>query len=106
VSTCSWTTARGTSGDTSSSVARPDRHRPTAAHGVSVNSVQPGLHATVRLNALHGGDPGGAADGIPAGSVGDPDDFGAVVAFLCSEHARYIVGTAVPIEGGMYRGLQ
>src|SRR5690606_17448531 len=31
-----------------------------AAHGVTVNSVQPGLHATDRLVALHGGDPSGA----------------------------------------------
>jgi 3-oxoacyl-[acyl-carrier protein] reductase len=77
-----------------------------ADRGVTVNSVQPGLHATERLSALHGGDVGGAAQGIPAGSVGDPDDFGAVVAFLCSEHARYIVGTALPVEGGLYRGLQ
>src|SRR5918996_1459226 len=37
--------------------------------------------------------------------VGDPDDFGAAVAFLCSEHARFIAGTALSIDGGAYQGL-
>lgn len=77
-----------------------------APKGVTVNSVQPGLHATERLRSLHGGDTSAAAEGVPAGAVGDPADFGSVVAFLCSEHARFVVGAAVPIDGGMYRGLQ
>jgi len=77
-----------------------------APHGVTVNSVQPGLHATDRLLALHGGDDAVAARGIPVGRVGRPEDFGAVVAFLCSEHARFITGAAVPVDGGAYRGLQ
>ncbi len=77
-----------------------------ASKGVTVNSVQPGLHATDRLTSLYGGDTSAAARGVPAGEVGDPDDFGAVVAFLCSEHARFVVGAAVPVDGGMYQGLQ
>ena len=77
-----------------------------AARGVTVNSVQPGLHATDRLRSLYGGDTGAAAAGVPAGQVGDPEDFGAFVAFLCSEHARFVVGAAVPVDGGAYRGLQ
>jgi 3-oxoacyl-[acyl-carrier protein] reductase len=77
-----------------------------AARGVTVNSVQPGLHATDRLRSLYGGDTGAAAAGVPADQVGDPEDFGAFVAFLCSEHARFVVGAAVPVDGGAYRGLQ
>jgi len=80
--------------------------REVAADGVTVNSVQPGLHATDRLKQLHGGDTEGAARGIPAGKVGDPADFGAVVAFLCSQHAQFITGAALPIDGGAYAGLQ
>jgi len=77
-----------------------------AGQGVTVNSVQPGLHATDRARRLYGGDVESAAAGVPAGALGDPDDFGAVVAFLCSEHARFVVGAAVPVDGGTYRGLQ
>jgi 3-oxoacyl-[acyl-carrier protein] reductase len=77
-----------------------------AADGVTVNSVQPGLHATNRLLQLHGGDTDAAARGIPAGKVGDPDDFGRVVAFLCSEHAKFVTGAALHIDGGAFAGLQ
>jgi 3-oxoacyl-[acyl-carrier protein] reductase len=77
-----------------------------APHGVTVNSVQPGLHATDRLVQLQGGDPSGPARAVPVGKLGDPADFGAVVAFLCSEQARFITGAAVPIDGGATKGLQ
>lgn len=76
-----------------------------APDGVTVNSVQPGLHLTDRMRAL-GTDPEQAAAGIPVGQIGDPDDFGAVCAFLCSQHARFITGAAVPVDGGTVRGLQ
>jgi 3-oxoacyl-[acyl-carrier protein] reductase len=80
--------------------------REVAADGVTVNSLQPGLHATERLTALHG--PGGgdaAASGIPAGRFGDPADFGAFAAFLCSEPAKFVTGAAIPVDGGAYAGL-
>lgn len=80
--------------------------REVAPHGVTVNSVQPGSHDTDRLRELHGGDLAGAAAGIPAGTVGDPADFGAAVAFLCSERARFITGAALPVDGGAFAGLQ
>lgn len=77
-----------------------------AGRGVRVNSVQPGLHATDRLRSLYGGDTDAAASGVPAGEVGDPRDFGALVAMLCSERARFVVGAALPVDGGAYSGLQ
>ncbi|MGH9111468.1 MAG: SDR family oxidoreductase, partial [Acidimicrobiales bacterium] len=80
--------------------------REVARHGVTVNSVQPGSHDTDRLRQLHGGDLSGAAAAIPAGTVGDPADFGAAVAFLCSEQARFIIGAALPVDGGAFAGLQ
>jgi 3-oxoacyl-[acyl-carrier protein] reductase len=42
---------------------------------------------------------------IPAGVVGDPADFGAAAAFLCSEQARFITGTSLLVDGGAARGL-
>lgn len=77
-----------------------------AADGVTVNSLQPGLHDTARLRQLHGGDPSSAGAGVPARTVGRPQDFGAAVAFLCSDAARFITGAAIPVDGGTYLGLQ
>ena len=77
-----------------------------AGDGVTVNSVQPGLHATDRLRSAVGGDTDALAATVPTGTVGDPDDFGAVVAFLCSEQARFVTGAAIPVDGGQYAGLQ
>jgi 3-oxoacyl-[acyl-carrier protein] reductase len=78
--------------------------REVAADGVTVNSLLPGLHATARVAAL-GGDGSNVAAGIPAGVIGDPHDFGRVAAFLCSEPARYVTGTATPVDGGAYAAL-
>jgi 3-oxoacyl-[acyl-carrier protein] reductase len=79
--------------------------REIAADGVTVNSLLPGLHATERVAALGGGDGSGLVAGIPAGVLGDPHDFGRFAAFLCSEPARYVTGTATPVDGGAYAAL-
>ena len=79
--------------------------REVAGDGVTVNSVQPGVHATDRMTQLYGGDLGALARGIPAGVVGDAADFGQVVAFLCSEQARFVTGVHLPVDGGTIAGL-
>jgi 3-oxoacyl-[acyl-carrier protein] reductase len=78
--------------------------REIAGDGVTVNSLLPGLHATERVAALHAGA-GDPAAGVPAGKIGDPDDFGRVAAFLCSQHAWYLTGTAIQVDGGAYGAL-
>lgn len=67
------------------------------ADGITVNLACPGLHATDRMRAL------GAGAG--AGTIGDPGDFGRVVAFLCSEPAAFVSGTAVGVDGATVSGL-
>ena len=80
--------------------------REVAADGVTVNSLQPGIHATGRMLQLHGGQADASTLGIPAGEMGDPADFGQAAAFLCSAQARFITGVALPVDGGTYAGLQ
>jgi 3-oxoacyl-[acyl-carrier protein] reductase len=79
--------------------------REVASDGVTVNSLQPGFHDTARIRELYGGDLDAAKAGIPAGVIGDPADFGRVAAFLCSEAASFVTGTAIPVDGGAYTGL-
>lgn len=71
-----------------------------AGDGVTVNSVQPGLHRTARIEQLYSDD---QLDGM---RVGDADDFGAVAAFLCSEQAKYTTGVGLHVDGGAYLALQ
>ena len=77
-----------------------------AVDGVTVNSIQPGLHATDRLRSLYGDNMDRAAADVPMGRVGDAADFGQIAAFLCSEQAGYLTGAAVPVDGGRSDGFQ
>lgn len=77
-----------------------------AADGITVNSVQPGLHDTERLREIFGDDVEHAARGLPPRRLGAPSDFGSVVAFLCSEQANFVNGVALQVDGGTYPGLQ
>jgi len=70
-----------------------------AADGVTVNSVQPGLHETPRVEQLYSDEQRAEM------SMGDPDDFGAVVAFLCGEQAKFTTGVQLHVDGGNYLGL-
>ncbi len=63
--------------------------------GVTLNLACPGPHATDRMRQL-GGDPA---------AMGDPADFGRIVAFLCSQPAKFMSGTAVAVDGAMTVGL-
>jgi 3-oxoacyl-[acyl-carrier protein] reductase len=78
-----------------------------AADGITVNTVATGRFATDRLAANWGSWEAmerGAAEGIPAGRLGQPEEFGDLVAFLCSERAAFLTGTVIPLDGGMLRG--
>lgn len=75
-----------------------------APHGVTVNGVLPGSIALTEFSRSMGisadtAPPPGLA--IPAGRRGTPDDVAPVVAFLCSEPARYVTGEFVDVNGGL-----
>lgn len=77
-----------------------------ASDGVTVNSVQPGVHRTGRVEQIYGSNIESAAKGIPVGMLGSAEDFGRVAAFLCSDAAKFITGASIPVDGGAYGGLQ
>jgi 3-oxoacyl-[acyl-carrier protein] reductase len=62
---------------------------------VTINTVCPGAHHTDRFRS------GGSTETL----VGNADDFGRVVAFLCSEHARWVNGVALNVDGGRSEAL-
>ena len=75
-----------------------------AADGVTVNTIATGRFATDRLAENWGSweeMERHAAAGVPAGRLGDPDEYGDLVAFLCSERAAYLTGAVIPLDGGL-----
>jgi 3-oxoacyl-[acyl-carrier protein] reductase len=75
-----------------------------AEHGITINGVQPGYHATDRMRQL-GVAEDKIASQIPARRLGKPEELGALVAFLASEQAAYITGQSIAIDGGAMRGF-
>ncbi len=76
-----------------------------AADNIRVNAVCIGLIKSAQWDRRAGNAPvdelyAKMADNVPLGRVGEPEEYADLVAFLCSERARYITGTAVNIDGG------
>ena len=85
--------------------------RQVAEHGVAINNLLPGIHATDRADSLDGGvakaqeislDEARAQREatIPARRYGTPEEFGAMCAFLCSDHSGFIIGQNIVLDGG------
>ncbi|MEP0964329.1 MAG: SDR family oxidoreductase [Roseobacter sp.] len=85
--------------------------RQVAEKGVNINNLLPGIHATDRAESLDA--PVAAQEGItmeearvrraaniPARRYGTAAEFGATCAFLCSQHAGFIVGQNILLDGG------
>ena len=73
-----------------------------AAQGIRVNAVAPGPVATGGLDRFAGGEEGAAAMAatVPAGRLGHVDDIADVITFLASDHARFMTGQIVAVNGG------
>lgn len=87
----------------------------TAREGITVNALLPGHIMTDRQ--LHLAEVRSKAEGItvaehfvrqaatiPAGRVGEPEEVGAVIAFLCSGPASYLTGQSLLVDGGLVQG--
>jgi 3-oxoacyl-[acyl-carrier protein] reductase len=77
-----------------------------AADGITVNTVATGRFATERLadgdGSLDSAEAAARSE-VPAGRLGTPEEYGDLVAFLCSDRAAYLTGTVIPIDGGLLR---
>jgi 3-oxoacyl-[acyl-carrier protein] reductase len=89
--------------------------RASAQHNVTINNLLPGSFETDRLKSIVAGQSRSSgrpeaevAEGIkranPSRRFGQPDEFGAACAFLCSIQAGYITGQNLLIDGGQYPG--
>ncbi len=90
--------------------------RDVARHNVTINNVLPGQFDTDRLRSNHTRFAASqkidleqfrerSMAQIPARRFGDPAEFGAMCAFLCSAHGGYITGQNILLDGGQYPGL-
>lgn len=86
-----------------------------APYGITVNNVMPGTIQTDRIEQLAQARAqkneqsvaeaiAAMGQAVPLGRVGQPEEFGAVVAFLASERASYITGVSLPVDGGRIKG--
>ncbi|MCD1620538.1 SDR family oxidoreductase [Salipiger manganoxidans] len=85
--------------------------RQVAEKGVTINNLLPGVHETDRIRQMDAHESkatgkalaevsAARAAGIPTRHYGQAEDFGRMCAFLCSVHARYIVGQNIVLDGG------
>ncbi|MGJ1447684.1 SDR family oxidoreductase [Sphingobacterium spiritivorum] len=90
--------------------------RAVAAHQITVNTVLTGYFDTDRLNSLMEIQAGKMqlsfeevkakrVDAIPMKRLGKPEEYASLVAFLASDHAAYLTGTAIQLDGGLMTGM-
>jgi 3-oxoacyl-[acyl-carrier protein] reductase len=75
-----------------------------AGDGITVNTVATGMFATDRIADPQGsleGAEAAARERVPAGRLGRPEEYGDLVAFLCSVRAAYLTGAVIPLDGGL-----
>lgn len=82
--------------------------REVAGDGITVNTIATGRFATDRLASNWGSwerMEREAPRDVPAGRLGTPEEYGDLVAFLCSERAAYLTGALIPLDGALLRSI-
>ena len=84
-----------------------------AAIGVNVNTICPGYIETGRLQKVFaaGGEDQtvmreALTNEVPMRRIGTVEDVANLVTFLVSPLGNYVTGTAIPVDGGLFRGLR
>jgi 3-oxoacyl-[acyl-carrier protein] reductase len=78
------------------------------ADGVTVNAIATGQVLTDRLRKLYPDEAEmekNALANIPLRHIATPEEFAPMIAFLCSEPARYVTGQTIAVDGGMIKSL-
>ena len=89
--------------------------RKTIANGVTINNLLPGPFLTDRIRSTAQAEAKARNTSVddviahrskenPSGRIGDPAEFGAACAFLCSAHAGFMTGQNILLDGGAFRG--
>ncbi len=78
-----------------------------APEGITINTIATGFIETARLRALYETPEKmrNLASAVPIKRVASPEEYAPLVAFLCSERARYITGQTISIDGGFTAGI-
>jgi 3-oxoacyl-[acyl-carrier protein] reductase len=80
--------------------------RETGPRGITVNTIAPGRIDTARLAEVYPEGPSEAdLAPIPLRRLGTPREVASVVCFLASDHAAYVTGAVIPVDGGLTRFL-
>jgi 3-oxoacyl-[acyl-carrier protein] reductase len=84
-----------------------------AAANINVNTICPGYIETERLQKVFAGGGEDAKqmrakliDEVPMRRIGSVDDISGLVAYLVSPRGSYVTGTAIQVDGGLFRGLR
>lgn len=75
--------------------------RELAPRGITVNAIAPGFIATQMTDVISDEAKQAALMNIPMGKLGSADDIAHAVLFLASDHAAYITGQVIQVDGGM-----
>ena len=74
-----------------------------APRGIRINAICPGTFATPMVTDMIAKgelDPADAIANQPINRLGEPDEIAAAVLWLCSPGASFVVGVALPVDGG------
>jgi len=74
----------------------------TARHGITVNTISPGLFQTTMVESIPKEKMGEILEIIPVGRVGQPEEIARAVRFLIDDESGYITGQEMAINGGLF----
>lgn len=75
-----------------------------SGRGITVNCVAPGFIETSMTEDLPDSVKANMLSAIPMQRLGQPEEVASVVSFLASQHASYITGETIHVNGGMFMG--